>query len=277
VVFALVCIALLLKHHERSTISQRADNDAQPQHNSTQVRAPSSRWGHRFDDDDFAELTPEEKEAEMGNWEDFEMEVANVLVDSSSHGWDINSKTGGQDDNNDVDDENDIDDGYTDHWVQYYDKSSEQYYFFHRETNTTQWEKPEVVEGVVLLGIAHGTGREYIIEGGDVVDGYDSEVDMIAEKSNNASLSEDTPTSMDVSDLNQFDRADEVFAQYKDTMWRWNHPYRLPESFEVRKYVSFQSVDYVSFQSVYQISTQSVSIFARVGAELTRLYSGEYP
>jgi hypothetical protein len=91
------------------------------------------------------------------------MEVAHVLADASP-GWDIHAKSGGGAGDGD-DDEND--DGHVDHWVRYYDESSEQYYYYHRETGTTQWEKPEVGNGVLLLGMADGAEREYATEWGE--------------------------------------------------------------------------------------------------------------
>ena len=162
------------------------------------------------------------------------MEVAHVLA-GSGPGWDIHAKSGGgaKDGNDD-----ESDDGYADHWVRYYDGASGQYYYYHRETNTTQWEKPEVGSGVLLLGMVNDTEREYAIEGeggagrGGIVNqsehGPEAEDGIAA--INDASYTEDTST-MKTSDF----VAREVLDQYKDTFLRWNHPYRIPERTDVRK------------------------------------------
>mmetsp|Transcript_25381 Transcript_25381/g.54582 ORF Transcript_25381/g.54582 Transcript_25381/m.54582 type:complete len:856 (+) Transcript_25381:53-2620(+) len=258
VVFALTftaVIAFLARGKLGSRSTQHADSEESEQLASHHGSVPSSRWGHRFDDDDAAidndgddtieivdsrndvgvpkyhkhshsnhhsQLTPEEKALDQENWEDYEMEVANVLADASP-GWDIHSKTGG----NDTD--NDSNDGFTDHWVQYYDKSSQWYYYFHRETNTTQWEKPEVDEGVVLLGITYGTGSEYIIEKGDTIESeqlVDEENDVATVNDTSVSIEADSPPIF--TELSDFD-SQEVLDRYKDSYWRWNHPYRIPE------------------------------------------------
>lgn len=165
-----------------------ANLETESNHHGT---APSSRWGHRFDENRTStKITAKEKEAELEKWEDYEMEVANVLAETASGGWDIHSKTGnatkdaeekdGKNKKKNAEEEEGSNnnyangyhsDGYSDHWVQFYDKSSEAYYYFHRETNATQWEKPAMVKGVALLGIAYGTQREYIIEEGGEVEG----------------------------------------------------------------------------------------------------------
>ena len=208
---------------------------------------PSSRWGHRFDDgtNQNKTLTPEQKEAELEKWEDFEMEAANVLADSSP-GWDINSKTGGK--VSEQEDNETLVDGYTDHWIQYYDKSSEAYYYYNRETNSTQWEKPEMNAGAVLLGVAYETGIEYVIEDGGIVEEIEgggigggdirSSVPLTTsehpdhhEESTSPEINteaEHAVEAMLASEMDEFTNAEEVLNHYKESYWRWNHPYRIP-------------------------------------------------
>jgi len=215
----------------------------------------SSRWGHRFDDDEFdgddavfdanvgtpkyhshshhkhGELTPEEEKEDLARWEDYEMDVANVLANAGEE-WDIYSKTGGLAST----DPDDTEKEKVDHWVQYFDQSSQHYYYFHKETNTSTWTKPEIVEGVVLLGLTR-TGLEYVVEefkGDEDVavevadDTSDEEVveeEVEGEESDAMSTSiEEVPSNFQPQD---------VLDQFKDTFWRWNHPYRIPERTEV--------------------------------------------
>ena len=129
--------------------------------------------------------------------------------------------------------------------MQYYDKASSSYYYFHRETNTSQWEKPDIGVGVVLLGVAYGTGREYIVEEGEVV--------QVIEGNNNSNSTSDEPVK-DEEDINDDDdtitmieehdqnvnkdtvsdfNSQEVMDHYTESYWRWNHPYRIPERTDV--------------------------------------------
>ena len=169
------------------------------------------------------------------------MEVANILADSSP-GWDINSKTGGET-NSDIAEQYNYDGfaehytQFTDHYVQYYDKSSSSYYYYHRETNTTQWEKPEINRGIVLLGIAYGTGRDYIIEEGEIIENSNNSSNGTVDEKDDDS--DDTLSMIEEHNLkidagtSDFD-AQEVLDHYKDSYWRWNHPYRAPERTDVR-------------------------------------------
>eukprot|EP00584_Thalassiosira_punctigera_P027038 CAMPEP_0172577640 /NCGR_PEP_ID=MMETSP1067-20121228/138333_1 /TAXON_ID=265564 ORGANISM="Thalassiosira punctigera, Strain Tpunct2005C2" /NCGR_SAMPLE_ID=MMETSP1067 /ASSEMBLY_ACC=CAM_ASM_000444 /LENGTH=957 /DNA_ID=CAMNT_0013370329 /DNA_START=1 /DNA_END=2874 /DNA_ORIENTATION=+ len=234
---------------------------------------PSSRWGNRFDDaaatagDDMVILapsavdndgrdgevkrapryhhrghnrtrlpsTPEQKNMELEKWEDYEMEVASVLAGSGT-GRDIHSKNGELpvEDGDNSTDGSDEDDRYTDHWVRYHDKSSGNYYYFHRETNMTQWEAPLMNEGVVLLGVVYGTGSEYVIEeGGSAVVESNNENNAQSSDGESSGMEEENPVEEeDPASEADFD-AQQVLAQYKDSYWRWNHPYRIPERKEV--------------------------------------------
>ncbi|KAL7529235.1 hypothetical protein ACHAXR_004833, partial [Thalassiosira sp. AJA248-18] len=257
-------IAFVVRGKLGSATQQHDADNGELAHSDFHGATPSSRWGHRFDDDDAApegeedyyinesdgkripkyhhhshknhskSLTPEEKAAEEGNWEDYEMLVADVLSNASPE-WDINSKVGETSDN-DEDDGNDSD-GYTDHWVRYFDKSSQAYYYFHQETNVTTWVKPVMERGVAILGITYGTGKEYVIEeGGTIDESYsDTHIDPVGESSTDAAqvavAANDASFSKEDVPMSSIDsRLTEVLDRYKDTYWRWNHPYRLPES-----------------------------------------------
>eukprot|EP00986_Skeletonema_menzelii_P002746 scaffold771_cov147-Skeletonema_menzelii.AAC.14 len=219
----------------------------------------SSRWGHRFDDDgmdgddtifganvsapkyhshnhnNHGELTEEEIKEDIEQWEDYEMDVANVLANSGTE-WDIHSKTGVIDDGDDSDD---ADKANTDHWVQYFDQSAQRYYYFHKETNTTTWTKPEIVNGVVLLGLTR-SGSGYVIEEfkdddneeEEASDGDDDTFDETAVDETEEIEDEEMTSTSSVEIPSNFN-PQEVLDQYKDTMWRWNHPYRIPERTEV--------------------------------------------
>jgi hypothetical protein len=181
------------------------------------------------------------------------MKVAHVLADSSP-GWDIHAKSGGggakrdddDDDNDDDDDEND--DSYADHWVRYYDEASEQYFYYHRETNITQWDKPEMGSGVVLLGMVNGTEREYANEGGGGGGAGKGGIDNQSEQGPKAAEDgiaaiNDTSYTKDASTMETSDFvAREVLDQYKDAFLRWNHPYRIPERTDVRENVTFDII-----------------------------------
>ena len=189
----------------------------------------SSRWGHR-DDSDFDEdkLTPEQEKEDLAKWEDYEMDVANVLANSGVE-WDINSKTGvvASDDSDDTD-------KTVDHWVQYFDQSSRQYYYYHKEANETTWTKPEIVAGVVLLGLTR-TGSEYIVE--EFKGDENLAVEVADDTSNEAvveevEVEESNTMSTSIEIASNFE-PQPVLDQYKDTYWRWNHPYRIPERTEV--------------------------------------------
>lgn len=195
----------------------------------------SSRWGHRFDDDAFDgntavfanlenELTQEEEKEELEKWEEYEMDAANVLANSAVD-WDIHSQNGGLVDEDDsVAKEDKID-----HWVQYFDQSSQQYYYFHKETNTTTWTKPDVVKGVVLLGVTR-TGAEYVVE--EFKDRTDFPVEIADYKSNKVEEESNKMSSTSIAVPSNFE-PQEILDHYKDTYWRWNHPYRIPERTEV--------------------------------------------
>lgn len=159
------------------------------------------------------------------------MEVAHVLADASS-GWDIHSKSGEAKENDD----------YTDHWVEFYDESSERYYYYHVETNATQWEKPEVGNGgSFLVGMANGTEVEYANDGGHHPSGGNNnqsergsgaeEEGGIAGRNGDASHIGDDTSANETPDF----VAREVLDQYKDAYLRWNHPYRIPERTDVRE------------------------------------------
>ncbi|KAL7535145.1 hypothetical protein ACHAWF_005069 [Thalassiosira exigua] len=186
--------------------------------------------------------TPEDREREEGEregeWEEYEAEVASVLADARP-GWDVNAKHGGKADEEEDEGEgrgdNDYDNGYAsdaydDRWIRYYDKSTRMYYYFHRETNATQWEKPRVEAGTVLLGIAYGTGREYVLEDGGAAEAAEEEEE--APPSFVSAMEVGPPVEVAIAEFEDFPRAREVLDHYKDTFWRWNHPYRIPESTE---------------------------------------------
>eukprot|EP00581_Thalassiosira_minuscula_P001909 CAMPEP_0183748716 /NCGR_PEP_ID=MMETSP0737-20130205/67914_1 /TAXON_ID=385413 /ORGANISM="Thalassiosira miniscula, Strain CCMP1093" /LENGTH=1088 /DNA_ID=CAMNT_0025984455 /DNA_START=208 /DNA_END=3474 /DNA_ORIENTATION=- len=225
---------------------------------------PSSRWGNRFDDDDRVgdggddtvimadgrtdesvpryhkhshnrsqPLTPEQKAMELEKWEDYELEVANVLADGRSD-WDIHEKGGGYRDfteDRSIGDNNEttatMEDSYAEHWIQYFDKSSEKYYYYHRETNASQWEKPALGQGVVLLGISYSTGREYVIEEGKapVV------ASAVAAPAGEAGGDEMFMEEEEEDDDPNFDK-EGILQQYQRSYWRWNHPYRIEERTE---------------------------------------------
>ncbi len=213
----------------------------------------SSRWGHRFDDDaidgddslfsvkvgspkyhshnhnNHGELTEEEIKEDIAKWEDYEMDVANVLANSGAE-WDIHSKTGVI---TNGDDSEDTDEASIDHWVQYFDQSAQQYYYFHKETNTTTWTKPDIVHGVVLLGLTR-SGSEYVLE--EFKGEEDTASNDAADASDETSLDEiegDEMTSTSAIEIPSNFDAQKILNQYKNTMWRWNHPYRIPERTEI--------------------------------------------
>lgn len=213
----------------------------------------SSRWGHRFDDDAIdgddslfsvkvgspkyhshnhrphEELTEEEIKEDIAKWEDYEMDVANVLANSGAE-WDIHSKTGVI---SNGDDSDETDEGSTNHWVQYFDQSAQQYYYFHKETNTTTWTKPDIVQGVVLLGLTR-SGSEYVLEEfkGDEDTASNDADDAPDEASANEIESDEMTSTPAVEIPSNFD-PEPILNHYKNTMWRWNHPYRIPERTEV--------------------------------------------
>ncbi len=214
----------------------------------------SSRWGHRFDDDAIdgddslfnvkvgspkyhshnhnthEELTEEEIKEDIAKWEDYEMDVANVLANSGAE-WDIHSKTGVI---SDGDDSVDADEESIDHWVQYFDQTAQQYYYFHKETNTTTWTKPDIVQGVVLLGLTR-SGSEYVLEefkGEEETVSNDAEDDASEEAPVDEFESDEMTTTPAIEIPSNFD-PQPILNQYKNTMWRWNHPYRIPERTEI--------------------------------------------
>ena len=205
------------------------------EHQGHQIRAPSSRWGVRFDDDyslqfdddagsrltengggnkyhkhggrDHAkkELSKEDKELELEKWEEFESDQAHVLS-SSAAGWDIYHKPEKIDKA-----------GKGHHWIRYLDPMTNMHYYYLRETNSTQWEKPDLGDDDVLLGIADG--KEYVIEHGraGVVD--DDKEDVTEPTSQ---IEESRAPSVRPSNVTDFD-AHALTSHYKDSLLRWNH------------------------------------------------------
>jgi len=200
------------------------------EHQGHRIRAPSSRWGARFDDD-YAlqlddghehakkELSKEDKELELEKWEEFESDQAHVLSSSAS-GWDVYRKPEKSDEA-----------GKGNHWVRYLDPTTNRHYYYLRETNSTQWEKPDLEDDDVLLGIIDG--KEYVIEHGhahghaDIV--ADDNADVVA-----ADEEAVTENQIDKSRAPSVRPSNETFdvhgltSHYKETLLRWNHPYRLP-------------------------------------------------
>lgn len=250
-----VCTAIL--EHQmhflsgRSSSSSVKHNTATSLHHDSNGMNASSRWGHRFDDDaldgddivfdtNFGNnpkyhshnrhhndnLSPEEEMEDLEKWEEYEMDTANVLA-NSAQGWDIHSKSGGLEQDSDKEREDDE----NDHWVQYFDKSSQQYYYFHKETNATTWTKPDIVKGVILLGVTR-SGTEYIVE--EFKDDEDSDVEVAGDTSDEAIVEEEEAEESDASTLalSNFE-PQTILEHYSDTYWRWNHPYRIPERTEI--------------------------------------------
>ena len=171
-IFVIFCtLAIFYRLQHQKTI---VDKEHQLMHHSS---IPSSRWGHRFDDDDDSfediigeelvptynsaykgtahvpkyhrhghnknkprkkKLTPHDMELDTEEWEEYEMEVGHLL----SAAPDKNAKG----------------DGFDEHWIRYFDQASKQSYYFNVESNTTQWDKPSVKGGVVILGYDYETG-----------------------------------------------------------------------------------------------------------------------
>jgi len=211
-------------------------------------------------------LTPaQQKLKNQREWEEYEMEVAQLLADSRP-GWDVRSKHGGavpventRDGNGDTntntesktDNRSGRNDGFEHHWVQYYDKHSREHYYYHVETNTTQWQRPPLVQGVVLLGFDAGSGKEYVIEKFEERDPAVEEPDhelnhhsdgILEGKTNRTIENDNTSETKDKEEVvedvdfyghhgeddeaaSSFD-AEKVLAKYKDSYWRWNHPFR---------------------------------------------------
>lgn len=228
-------------------------------------------------------LTPEQQKLKyQRDWEEYEMEVAQLLADSRS-GWDVHSKHGGdatgidnsQNGNSDTNADTNADtntnkgtnsytesktnhqrdgnDGFEHHWVQYYDKNSREHYYYHVETNTTQWQRPPLVRGVVLLGFDAGSGKEYVIEKfeergpDDVLEGGTDETmedDDNSETNDREHVVENDDFyghhAEDEEADSSFD-AEKVLAKYKDSYWRWNHPFRHPA--EVKDVSGFSAFD----------------------------------
>lgn len=245
-----------IMEHQMHFLSGKSNKSSSRHHTGSSLHQygnASSRWGHRFDDDridgddtvfganvgspkyhshnhnNHEELTEEEIKEDIAQWEDYEMDVANVLANSGTE-WDIHSKTGVIDDG---DDSNNIDEAITDHWVQYFDQSAQKYYYFHKETNTTTWTKPDIVDGVVLLGLTR-SGSEYVLE--EFKDDGNAEEQVPDNDGDDASeeeIEDEEMTSTSSVEIPSNFNPQEVLDQYKDTMWRWNHPYRIPERTEV--------------------------------------------
>jgi hypothetical protein len=186
VVFSCTIIEILLR--QKVTLTNQQKN-TQIHHGSV----PSSRWGHRFDDDDDSpekegarkeltplynsgykgtthipkyhshghankpqkkKLTPHDLELDEEEWEEYEMEVGHLLS-STGPDWDIyqDPKTAEQPKK-----ASDLD-GYDEHWIQYFDQESEQFYYFGVETNITQWDKPDVNGRVIIFRYNYETGE----------------------------------------------------------------------------------------------------------------------
>ena len=205
------------------------------EHQGHQIRAPSSRWGARFDDDDNLQfddddfrltgiggsntpkyhqhghkhakkaLSEEEKELELEKWEEFESDQAHVLSNSAA-GWDIYRKPEKSDE---------AAKGH--HWVRYLDPKTNLHYYYLRETNSTQWEKPVLEHDDILLGIIDG--REIVIE-----DGHAEEVtvdeDTVTEPT--SQIDKSGAHSVRASNLTGFD-TNGLLSHYKDSLLRWNH------------------------------------------------------
>jgi hypothetical protein len=202
ILFFICAVAMsILDRRQRRRIKLVVEKNSRRHHGSV----PSSRWGHRFDDDDDSrikkgerdeltiayqsgykgtahiakyhshnnnphagsKLTPQDMELAIEEWEEYDMEVGHLLSSVGSD-WDIysNSETASEyTEHTDCDENASVDDEYNDHWVQYFDTSSKQSYYYHVETNTTQWDKPKIVEGVALFGYDYDTGEEIVLEG----------------------------------------------------------------------------------------------------------------
>jgi hypothetical protein len=236
-------------------------------HGASHGSVPPSRWGHRFDDDhnilsggdgdDVVNniedgtikapkyhshnhhhnkvLTPEEVKKDLEEWEEFDMEVASLLADSRPD-WDVNSNPNLNDGTGET-----VEDGYTDHWVQYFDSSSQQYYYFHRETNATKWEKPNVVMGVVILGYTYGTGAEYVVEEMKLPEAEVVEETTEIEEDDLFDVDDDFSVEVDADEMSKAVanfKGQDILDWYSETYWRWNHPYRTAERTEVSERVS---------------------------------------
>ncbi|KAL7488733.1 hypothetical protein ACHAW6_014328 [Cyclotella cf. meneghiniana] len=199
-IFVCAVAMSILDRRQRRRIKLVLEMNSRRYHGS----APSSRWGHRFDDDDdsmikgkrdeltiayqsgykgtahiakyrshnnnphaASKLTPQDMELAIEEWEEYGMEVEHLLSSAGSD-WDIYSnpeKASEYAENTHFDENASVGDEYNDHWVQYFDTSSKQTYYYHVETNTTQWDKPRIVEGVALYGYDFDTGEEVVLEG----------------------------------------------------------------------------------------------------------------
>ena len=186
----LVTIAILDVKHRRK-IARVKEENAKLHRGSV----ASSRWGHRFDDDDSLytdgrdehiisshsafepkyhshnnnprakAATKHDLEVNKERWEEYEMEVSHLLS-SAGPDWDIHTNPREKTLDEDGDNAEDADgDEYDDHWVRYFDPKSKQSYYLHIETNTTQWDKPEVMDGVVIYGLDYETGEDIVLEG----------------------------------------------------------------------------------------------------------------
>eukprot|EP00804_Cyclotella_cryptica_P008339 CCRYP_018328-RA/>CCRYP_018328-RA protein AED:0.04 eAED:0.04 QI:64/1/1/1/0/0/2/102/285 len=175
IIFVCTVASSILDRRQRRKTKNVPEGNFRIHHGSL----PSSRWGHRFDDDDDdssfkkgerdeltiayqsgykgtahiakyhthnnnpgarSQLTPNDIELDIEEWEKYEAEVSHLLSGTGSD-WDIyfNKKKSSEYSENTDSDEN-------------------------AATNTTQWDKPKIGEGVALFGYDYVTGENIVLE-----------------------------------------------------------------------------------------------------------------
>lgn len=83
------------------------------------------------------------------------------------------------------------------------------------------------------MGIAYGTGREYVIEEGDAVNDDDESAEELDDEEEDDEI-DSLGALLDFDDDEETDfDAQEVLDRYHESYWRWNHPYRIPERTDV--------------------------------------------